>query len=131
MFEQGFRGINSLLFSPEIPPPASLQTQDGSAVARMETPPFFPLSFLFGPSGRGLCRNLFYLCKDDQPAPSKHPTVEVHISQQMGILKGGAKYDTHTNWSPPAQTLQHWCVFRNSNNPFFLLFFFVRYILDM
>ena len=65
---------------PEIAPPAPLQTQDGSAVAKTDTTvvSFLFLKFFNFRSGDcRLCRNFFfffffYLCKDDQPTPSKH-----------------------------------------------------------
>lgn len=78
-----------LFFPPptEIPPPAPLQTQDGSAVAKMDITVvflFFFLLFFLAQWPRTVPKP-FYLCKDDQPTPSKHPTVKVNTSQQIGI----------------------------------------------
>lgn len=48
---------------------------------------FFHPSLFIGPAAADCAETFFNLCKDDQPTPSKRPTVEVHTSQQTGILR--------------------------------------------
>lgn len=110
-----------LFFPAEIPPPAPLQTQDGSAVAKNGQQLFFFNNFL-GPVAAD-CAETFYLCKDDPTTPSKHPTVKVNTSQQHWDLKGRGQC------SKKQTTLQH----RYGITGVFLgtQTIFVCYILDM
>lgn len=83
------------IFLAEIPPPAPLQTQDGSAVAKNgHNGCFFLFIFWFifflARWLQAVPQHFFIYAKTiNQPTtPSKRPTLHVSISQQLGIQRG-------------------------------------------
>lgn len=86
-----------LFFPPEIPPPAPLQTQDGSAVAKTDTTVVF-FFFPFWPGGCRLCRNFFFLFMQRRSTNTKQtPDGKSQHKPANRDLKGGwgrGKYTT-------------------------------------
>lgn len=111
------------VFPPEIPPPAPLQTQDGSAVAKTDTTVvlrcfifwsvffFFPL--LFGPVAADCAETFLFMQRRSTNTKQTPDGNSQHKPANRDLREGDGGGSYNKNWQPPAQILQHWCVFRN------------------
>lgn len=91
---------------PEIPPPAPLQTQDGSAVATVKRT-LVGFFYLLGPVAADCAETFVSYAKTIQQTPDNKSTP----ASNSGMEGGGA--NTAKIGKIPAQTRQHWCAFRN------------------
>lgn len=91
---------------PEIPPPAPLQTQDGSAVATVKRT-LVGFFYLLGPVAADCAETFVSYAKTIQQTPDNKSTP----ASNSGMEGGGA--NTAKIGKIPAQTRQHRCAFRN------------------